>query len=114
MFPVPQFSNRTSDEPDAPRRRLVGSDAAHEPSHQLPARAHDHRSHRRVEGPIVTTDHDGRLRRIRRATHEAEERELVDGADIVRAASQRLGEGGRDRAGAQRVAERLAGPEVRG
>ena len=38
----------------------------------------------------------------------------MDGADVVRTASHRLGEGGGDRAGAQGVAERLTGPEVRG
>ena len=102
-----------SDEPQSPHPGLAGGDAAHVSSEHLPARAHEDRSHRGVVGPLVATYHGGGLRRIRRATQEAEERELVDGADVVRAASHRLGEGGGDRAGAQRVAERLTGPEIR-
>ena len=107
-------ASAASDEAEAPQPGLAGGDAAHEPSHHLPARAHQDRSHRGVERAVVATDHGGGLRRVGRATQEAQERELVDGADLVRAASHRLGESGGDRAGAQRVAERLTGPEVRG
>jgi hypothetical protein len=38
----------------------------------------------------------------------------VNGPDVVRPASHRFREGGRDRAGAQGVAERLTGAEFRG
>jgi hypothetical protein len=38
----------------------------------------------------------------------------VNGADVVRTASHLLGQDSRDRAGAESVAERLTGPEVRG
>jgi hypothetical protein len=89
-----------SDEPQAPHPGLAGGDAAHVSCQYLPARAHDDRSHRGVVGHVVATDHGGGLRRVGRATQEAEERELVDGADLLRIAAHRLGEGGRNLASA--------------
>ena len=114
LVAVPQVGDCPRDEPEALQRRLAGADGAHEPPHQLPPRRHQDRRHRGVEGPIATTDQRGGLGRIRRATEEAEERELVDGANVVRTAPHRLCEGGCDRAGAQSVAEGLPGAEVRG
>ncbi len=113
-LPALRIGEPPSDEPETPHPGLSGGDAAHVSSQHLPARAHDDRSHRGVVGPLVAADHGGGLRRVGRAAQKAEERELVDGADVVRTASHRLGEGGGDRAGAQRVAERLSGPEVGG
>jgi hypothetical protein len=84
------------------------------PSHHLPTRTHQNRSHRGVDGPVVTADHGGGFRRVGRAAQEAQERELVDGADLVRTASHLLGQGSGDRARAQSVAGQLTSPEVRG
>ena len=102
-----------ADESKSPCRGLSGSDAAQVSSQHLPTRAHKDRTHRSVVGALVATDHRRGLGRVGRATHEAQERELVDGADLVRATSHRLGEDGGDRARAQRVAERLTRSEVR-
>ncbi len=72
------------------------------------------RGHRGVVAQVVPTDRRGGLRRIGRATQEAEERELVDGTDVVRTASHLMGETRGDRAGAQGMAGRLTGPEIGG
>ena len=103
-----------SDEPETPHPGLAGGDTAHVASHDLRARAHDHRSHRRVVAHVVATDHGGGLRGVGGATQEAEERELLDGADLVLTASQLSGERDGDRAGAQGMAEALTGPEIHG
>jgi hypothetical protein len=87
-------------EPNSPRQGLTRGDAAHEPAHQLPTRAHEDWSHRRVEREVVAASQRGGLGRIGRAPEEAEERELVDGADLLRRASHRLRDGDGDRAGA--------------
>ena len=113
-LPALRIGERSGDEPEAPHPGLSGGDAAHVSSQHLPARAHEDRCHRGVVGSLVAADHSGGVHRVGRAAHKAEERELVDGADVVRTASHRLGEGGRDRAGAQGMAERLSRPEVRG
>ena len=109
-----RIGERARDEAEAAQRRLARANAAHEPSHHLPARTHQDRSHRGVEHPVVTADQGGGLSRVGRATQEAEKRKLVDGADLVRTASHLLGQGSSDRARAKRVTGRLTGPEVRG
>ena len=109
-----RIGERARDQAKAPQRRLPGTHAAHEAPHHLPARTHQHRSHRGVEPPIVTADQRGRLRRVGRAAQKAEKRKLVDAADLVWTAAHLLGQGSSDRARAKRVAGPLTGPEVRG
>jgi hypothetical protein len=72
------------------------------------------RGHRGVVRPLVAPHEHGGLGRVGRAAEEAQERELVDGAKLVGAAAELVGERDRQRARAQRVAERLAGAEVGG
>jgi hypothetical protein len=111
---VPQIGQRRpSDEPGASQRGLADTDAADEPPDRLAARAHDDRSHRRVEGEVVSPDESGSLRGVRRATQEAQKRELLDGANVFGPAVERPGESARDRAGPQRVTGRLTGAEIR-
>lgn len=113
-FVALRIGEPTSNQQEAPHPGLAGTDPAHEPSHHLPTRAHEDRSHRGEKAYVVTTDHGGGLRRVGRATQEAEKRKLMDGADLVGTAPHLLGDGGGDRAGAQGVAEGLTGPEIRG
>ncbi len=75
-------------EPDAAKRGLAGADRAHEPPHCLAARAHDHGRHRSVEGAVVAPGRRGGLARVGGAAEEAQEREPVHGADLVRARSR--------------------------
>ena len=68
---------------------------------------------RRVSRCLGRGSARGADRRVGRATHEAEEGELMDAAHVLRTASQRLGEADGDHARAQSVSERLPGDEVR-
>ena len=103
----------TGHQPQASHRSLVGRDAARELRQDLAARAHHDRSHGGVEGELVATDRRGALRRIRGATDEAKERELVDGSKRVRPASHRIGERSGGHTRTEGVAQRLTGAEVR-
>ena len=107
---IPFMSGRPWATSQASNRSLVGRDAARELRQDLAARAHHDRSHGRVEGELVATDRRGALRRIRGATDEAKERELVDGSKRVRPASHRIGERSGGHTRTEGVAQRLTVP----
>ena len=109
-----QLAEPARDEPGALRRRPPRADAAHEASDHLAPRAHQRRRHRGVEGQVVAARRRRRLARVGGAAEEAQERELVDGAYLVRRAPHRLRERDGERAGPERVAERLSRAQIRG
>jgi hypothetical protein len=81
--------------------------------HPALAAVHD-RAHGGDQGQIVASSHLSCFRGVSDASEETEEGDMLDGADLIGRASHLFCQRHREQAGAQAVAEWLAGAEVGG
>jgi len=81
---------------------------------ELPLGTTQNRRDRRANGDVVATDHRGELVRVGGAAQEPQESDVVHLGQLFVLEAQAFPEGDGDQAGAQRLLEGLAHPQVRG